>query len=83
MPPKRWNTIKAVKVGAIVGLLLAPVIQLFYFDELMALIRLYQRGQWGAASGWLMGEVTGVCVGYSFLAGLVCVVRNLFVVRSL
>jgi hypothetical protein len=74
---------KAVKVGAIVGLLLAPAIQLFHFDELMSLIRLYQSGEWGAVSGWIIGETIGGCIAYSFLAGLVCVVRNLFVVRRL
>ena len=81
MPPKRWNTIKAVKVGAIVGLFLVPVIELFHFDELMSVMRLYQIGEWGSASGWIIGRILGGCVAASFLAGLACVVRNLFVVR--
>lgn len=83
MPLKRWNTIKAVKVGALVGLLLAPVIQLFHFDELMSFIQLYQKGEWGAASGWIIGETIGGCIAYSFVAGFVCAVRNLFVLRRL
>jgi len=81
VPPKRWNTLRAVKIGIIIGLLLTPVSLLLHQEDIRCWISLYQRGDSGTLAGDIVGYILGSCIAVALPIVVICAVRNLFVMR--